>query len=85
MIKARDPRCGHVPGQRREPREPDHGPDPEDPEVLRTDRLLSMLARREHGPWRPGAGHTDVALRLLAALVHDVDQRLSSVSITPST
>lgn len=81
MIMAWDPRCDHAHGHRREP----HGPGPEDPEVLRTDRILSMLARRELGPWRPGAGHTDTALRLLTALIDDVDQRLSSVSITPST
>jgi hypothetical protein len=84
VIMAGDARCDHAHGHRREP----HGPGPEDPEVLRTDRILGMLARRELGPWRPGAGHvghTDTALRLLAALVDDVDQRLSSVSITPST
>jgi hypothetical protein len=78
---AGEPRCGHAHGHRREP----HGPGPEDPEVLRTDRILSMLARRELGPWWPEAGHADAALRLLTALVDDVDQRLSSVSITPST
>jgi hypothetical protein len=49
-------------------------------EVLRTDALLDALARREL------VGGADAAIRLLGALVVDVDsQRLSSVSITPST
>ncbi|GAA4193571.1 hypothetical protein AB0C10_01915 [Microbispora amethystogenes] len=49
-------------------------------DVVRTDVLLDALARREP------LGGTDAALRLLGALVADVDsQRLSSVSITPST
>ncbi|MDH2423856.1 hypothetical protein [Sphaerisporangium sp. TRM90804] len=48
--------------------------------MLRTDAVLSALARRE------AAGeHDDDVVRLLRALVDDVDQRLSSVSITPST
>lgn len=81
MIMSRDPRCERAYRQRRDP----HRPDAEDPEVLRTDRILGMLARREHGPWRSGRGPADTALRLLTALVNDVDQRLSSVSITPST
>ncbi len=81
MIMSRDPLCGRAHGPRRDP----HGPKPEDAEVLRTDRLLSTLARREHGPWGMGARTGDTAIRLLTALVNDVDQRLSSVSITPST
>ncbi|WP_214414872.1 anti-sigma-D factor RsdA [Sphaerisporangium fuscum] len=49
--------------------------------MLRTDALIDALARRE-----PVDGHDDdVAVRLLGALAADVDQRLSSVSITPST
>ncbi|MBX6385172.1 MAG: hypothetical protein IRZ07_19750 [Microbispora sp.] len=49
-------------------------------DVARTDAVLEALARRE-----PVSG-TDAAIRLLGALVADVDsQRLSSVSITPST
>jgi hypothetical protein len=49
-------------------------------EVARTEVVLDALARREPVP---GA---DPAIRLLGALVADVDsQRLSSVSITPST
>ncbi|ETK33205.1 hypothetical protein MPTA5024_25715 [Microbispora sp. ATCC PTA-5024] len=49
-------------------------------DVMRTDAVLDALARRE-----PVAGG-DPAVRLLGALVADVDsQRLSSVSITPST
>jgi hypothetical protein len=50
-------------------------------DVLRTDTILEALARRE-----PVASGADAAIRLLGALVADVDsQRLSSVSITPST
>ncbi|MEU7877459.1 anti-sigma-D factor RsdA [Microbispora bryophytorum] len=49
-------------------------------EVMRTDAVLDALARREP------VGGTDAAIRLLGALVVDVDgQWLSSVSITPST
>ncbi|WP_169985230.1 MULTISPECIES: hypothetical protein [unclassified Microbispora] len=49
-------------------------------DVMRTDAVLDALARREP------VGGTDAAVRLLGALVVDVDsQRLSSVSITPST
>ncbi|GGK77493.1 hypothetical protein Sme01_43410 [Sphaerisporangium melleum] len=56
------------------------GPDA-DPDVLRTDALIDALAAR-----RPvGDEHDDPAVRLLQALTADVDQRLSSVSITPST
>jgi hypothetical protein len=62
-----------------------YGDPAEDVEVLRTDRLLSMLARREHGLRGTAARPGDAAIRLLTALVNDVDQRLSSVSITPST
>ncbi len=47
---------------------------------MRTDAVLDALARREP------VGGTDAAIRLLGALVADVDgQWLSSVSITPST
>ncbi|GAA4581089.1 hypothetical protein GCM10023194_11310 [Planotetraspora phitsanulokensis] len=50
-------------------------------DVLRTDAILDGLARRE-----PVASGADAAIRLLGALVADVEsQRLSSVSITPST
>jgi hypothetical protein len=50
-------------------------------DVMRTDAVLDALARRE--PVIPGG---DPAVRLLGALAADVDsQRLSSVSITPST
>lgn len=49
-------------------------------DVARTDAVLDALARREP------VGGADPAVRLLGALVADVDsQRLSSVSITPST
>ena len=49
-------------------------------DVTRTDAVLDALARREP------VGGTDAAVRLLGALAADVDsQRLSSVSITPST
>jgi hypothetical protein len=51
-----------------------------DPEVLRTDAIIDALARRE-----PAGRRDDPAVRLLRALTDDVDQRLSSVSITPST
>ncbi|MEO3808896.1 hypothetical protein ABGB17_07815 [Sphaerisporangium sp. B11E5] len=47
--------------------------------MLRTDEVLDALARREPVPGG------DAAVRLLRALAEDVDQRLSSVSITPST
>ncbi|MCT9928662.1 hypothetical protein N5079_00360 [Planotetraspora sp. A-T 1434] len=50
-------------------------------DVLRTDAVLDALARRE-----PVASGADAAVRLLGALIADVEsQRLSSVSITPST
>ncbi|GGO06609.1 hypothetical protein GCM10010116_13050 [Microbispora rosea subsp. aerata] len=49
-------------------------------DVMRTDAVLDALARREP------IADADAAVRLLGALVADVDsQRLSSVSITPST
>ncbi|MFF4773131.1 hypothetical protein [Microtetraspora fusca] len=55
-----------------------------DADVARTDALLDALARREAVALGREAG--DVAVRLLGALIADVDsQRLSSVSITPST
>ena len=53
---------------------------PSDPDVLRTDALIDALARRE-----PVAGQVDAAVAVLRALTADVDQWLSSVSITPST
>ncbi|MGW0072527.1 hypothetical protein ACWDUI_34345 [Streptosporangium sandarakinum] len=43
------------------------------------DALLEALSRREP------VSTADPAIALLAALVDDVDQRRSSVSITPST
>jgi hypothetical protein len=44
-----------------------------------TDALLDALGRGD----RPDSG--DPAVRLLAVLLDDVDQRRSSVSMTPST
>ncbi|GII75613.1 hypothetical protein Sru01_05950 [Sphaerisporangium rufum] len=51
-----------------------------DPDVRRTDEIIDALARR-----RPVGEDADAVVRLLRALAADVDQRLSSVSITPST
>ncbi|MFC6087351.1 hypothetical protein [Sphaerisporangium aureirubrum] len=52
--------------------------------MLSTDAVLDALARR--GPMPGGdSGAADTVVRLLRALAEDVDQRLSSVSITPST
>ncbi len=52
--------------------------------MARTDAVLDALARRESVAFGVEAG--DVAVRLLGALIADVDShRLSSVSITPST
>ncbi|GII66423.1 hypothetical protein Skr01_65080 [Sphaerisporangium krabiense] len=51
-----------------------------DPQVLRTDAVIDALARRE-----PAGEQDDFVVGLLRALTEDVDQRLSSVSITPST
>ncbi|WP_424529094.1 hypothetical protein ACOZ38_05705 [Sphaerisporangium viridialbum] len=51
-----------------------------DPDVLRTDAVIDALARRE-----PVGEQEDPAVSLLRALTDDVDQWLSSVSITPST
>ncbi|MEV7967737.1 hypothetical protein AB0O34_17380 [Sphaerisporangium sp. NPDC088356] len=48
--------------------------------MLRTDATIDALARRE-----PVGEHEDRAVGLLRALTDDVDQWLSSVSITPST
>lgn len=48
--------------------------------MLSTDAVIDALARRE-----PVGEHDDPAVRLLRALTDDVDQWLSSVSITPST
>ncbi|MDP9862993.1 MULTISPECIES: hypothetical protein [Streptosporangium] len=47
--------------------------------MAETDAVLEALSRREAVPT------SDVAVNLLAALIDDVDQRCSSVSITPST
>ncbi|MEV7005508.1 hypothetical protein [Streptosporangium sp. NPDC051022] len=44
-----------------------------------TDAVLEALSHREP------VVSSDVAVGLLAALIDDVDQRCSSVSITPST
>ncbi len=92
MITGREPLCDHARGHPRgHPRgggrgEP--GGDPtaqcpwgDDLEVLGTEVLLGALARREHRL----VAFADPAVRLLGALIDDVDQRLSSVSITPST
>ncbi|MCG5217199.1 hypothetical protein [Streptosporangium sp. KLBMP 9127] len=49
-------------------------------DTLAEDLILGALSRREPLPV-PG----DPAVRLLAALIDDVDQRRSSVSMTPST
>ncbi|GGK55528.1 hypothetical protein Ppa06_11760 [Planomonospora parontospora subsp. parontospora] len=60
-----------------------YGPDG-DPAVAGTEALLQSLSRREPVPV------ADDVVRLLSALIEDVDhdlaagQRLSSVSITPS-
>ncbi|GII88572.1 hypothetical protein Ssi03_65620 [Sphaerisporangium siamense] len=51
-----------------------------DPQVLGTDAIIDALARRE-----PAGEQDDIVVSLLRALTEDVDQRLSSVSITPST
>ncbi|GAA2864527.1 hypothetical protein GCM10010517_23710 [Streptosporangium fragile] len=58
-----------------------YGPE-EDPAVAETDAVLEALSRR--APVAVSAA-SDPAVRLLSALVDDVDQRCSSVSITPST
>jgi|GEM_PF-3888208 len=55
-----------------------YGPD-DDPAVAETDELLEALSDRAP------VSTSDVAVALLAALIDDVDQRCSSVSITPST
>ncbi|WP_031161030.1 hypothetical protein [Streptosporangium roseum] len=55
-----------------------YGPE-EDPAVAKTDAVLEALSRRE------AVSTSDVAVNLLSALIDDVDQRCSSVSITPST
>jgi hypothetical protein len=49
-------------------------------EVIAADAILGALSRRERV-----VGTEDPAVRLLAALIDDVDQRRSSVSMTPST
>ncbi|GAA3444077.1 hypothetical protein [Planomonospora venezuelensis] len=46
--------------------------------MAETEAILRALSRREP------VAVTDEAVRLLAALIDDVDQRCSSVSITPS-
>ncbi|WP_344952119.1 hypothetical protein [Sphaerisporangium flaviroseum] len=47
--------------------------------MLRTDAIIDRLSRREP------VGEQDAVVTLLRALTDDVDQWLSSVSITPST
>jgi hypothetical protein len=47
--------------------------------VLRTDAIIDALSRREP------IGEHHAAVSLLRALTDDVDQWVSSVSITPST
>ncbi|MBG0827816.1 hypothetical protein HS041_08565 [Planomonospora sp. ID67723] len=54
-----------------------YGPE-EDPALAETEAILGALSRREP------VAVTDEAVRLLSALIDDVDQRCSSVSITPS-
>ncbi|MET8156301.1 hypothetical protein ABZT47_07995 [Sphaerisporangium sp. NPDC005289] len=51
-----------------------------DADVVRTDAIIDALAGR-----RPLDQDADPVVGLLQALARDVDQRLSSVSITPST
>ncbi|MFF0307274.1 hypothetical protein ACFYSC_07595 [Streptosporangium sp. NPDC004379] len=60
-------------------RGPDDGRSYDGAAVAGTEALLEALSRREAVPT------ADPAIALLAALVDDVDQRRSSVSITPST
>ncbi|MET9065233.1 anti-sigma-D factor RsdA [Streptosporangium sandarakinum] len=60
-------------------RGPDDGGTCDGAAVAGTDALLEALSRREP------VSTADPAIALLAALVDDVDQRRSSVSITPST
>lgn len=55
-----------------------YGPD-ENPAVAETDALLEALSRREP------VSTSDAVIGVLCALIEDVDQRCSSVSITPST
>ncbi|MEU8383791.1 hypothetical protein [Streptosporangium sp. NPDC048865] len=55
-----------------------YGPD-EDPALAETEELVQALSARRPVP------ASDAAVALLAALIDDVDQRCSSVSITPST
>jgi len=86
VIIGREPLCDHVRGHPRgagRGGEGRAGRPGEDPEVLGTDAVLGALARREHRASL--VGQRDPAVRLLGALIDDVDQRLSSVSITPST
>ncbi|MFJ2030354.1 hypothetical protein [Streptosporangium sp. NPDC087985] len=47
--------------------------------MAETDALLEALSRRENVP------ASDAAVRLLSALIDDVDQGCSPVSSTPST
>lgn len=47
--------------------------------MAEADALLDALSRREP------VSSPDAAVSLLVALIDDVDQRCSSVSITPST
>ncbi|MER5647132.1 hypothetical protein [Streptosporangium sp. NPDC002524] len=60
-----------------------YGPD-EDPAVAETDEIVEALSARRPLP-ASDVATSDVAVALLAALADDVDQRCSSVSITPST
>ncbi|MGC5013780.1 hypothetical protein ACLQ2R_23710 [Streptosporangium sp. DT93] len=76
-----------------------YGPD-EDPAVAETEAVIEALSRRAPVPASKtsktskvsnaakssnAAKAPDAAIALLAALADDVDQRCSSVSITPST
>ncbi|MEU4829825.1 hypothetical protein [Streptosporangium sp. NPDC023615] len=56
--------------------------------MTETEAVIEALSRRAPvpGPQTPRTSRTpDAAIALLAALADDVDQRCSSVSITPST
>ncbi|GGS81002.1 hypothetical protein GCM10010156_44740 [Planobispora rosea] len=57
-----------------------YGPE-EDPAIAETEAVIQALSLR-----RPvtEVAENDEAVRLLLALIDDVDQRCSSVSITPS-
>lgn len=53
---------------------------PGEEEMAASEAVIEALARRE-----PVPDPDDPAVRLLLALIDDVDQRRSSVSMTPST